>query len=61
METEYYGTDIDTYVKTSKGLFLLNPESEAKYEDHTIWGLPDDAVKLSPGITYDTEIPEEIL
>lgn len=57
-----YGTESETWVKTRKGLFLVqSPDLRGDYEDHTAYGLPENAVELSAAICADMEVPDELL
>jgi hypothetical protein len=56
-----YGTESETWVKTRKGLFLVqSPDLQGEFEDHTAYGLPENAVELSAQIAADLEIPEDL-
>jgi hypothetical protein len=58
---EIFGTRAETWIRTSKGLFLIQSNNmQSEYEDHSRLGLPDNAVKLNPAICYDLHIPEDL-
>jgi hypothetical protein len=57
-----YGTESETWVKTRKGLFLVqSPDLQGEFEDHSSVGLPENAVELSAAICADLEIPGDLL